>query len=336
MVKKDVSVSVIIPIRNEERYIKKCLESLMNQDFSKNDMEIIFVDGLSEDRTVEILTEYIEKYSGLISVLENKNKTVPYGMNIGIKKSKGKFIIRMDAHSEYNNDYISKCVYFLNNTKADNVGGVAETKSKGFVGKAIAMMLSSPFGVGNSSFRINGKDGYVDTVPFGAFKRDVFDKYGFYDERLTRNQDNEMNYRIRKNGGLIYLSNDIKLTYYSRDTLKGIGNMAFKNGMWNIITYYLCPGSMSVRHFIPLVFVTSIIGSIIFKLIFWNSVLNYFFLFEFLIYILIDLVFAIKIGKENGLKFIPVLLLLFPYFHIIYGIGSIWGILKIFKDKIFK
>lgn len=143
---------------------------------------------------------------------------------------------------------------------ADNVGGVAETKANGFVGNCIAKMLSSRFGVGNSEFRTNGKSGYVDTVPFGAFRREVFSKYGGYDERLVRNQDNEMNYRIRKNGGKIYLADDIHLSYYCRDSIKGISDMAKKNGMWNVITMKLCPGAMGIRHFVPLVFVLSIIG----------------------------------------------------------------------------
>ena len=136
--------------------------------------------------------------------------------------AKGKYIIRLDAHADYNKDYISKCVFWLDRTNADNVGGVAETKSKGFIGNSIALMLSSKFGVGNSQFRTNGVSGYVDTVPFGAFRKEVFDKYGLYDERLTRNQDNEMNFSIRNNGGKIYMSDEIRFSYYCRDSIKSI------------------------------------------------------------------------------------------------------------------
>lgn len=152
------------------------------------------------------LPSYRKKYPRLIKVFDNPKKIVPFAMNIGIKNSKGKYIIRLDAHAEYANDYFSKCVHYLDNIEVDNVGGTMETRARTRMGLNIAKMLSSKFGVGNSQFRTDGKSGYVDTVPFGAFKREVFSKYGGYDERLVRNQDNELNYRIRKNGGRIFLA----------------------------------------------------------------------------------------------------------------------------------
>lgn len=321
----EIIVSIVIPVYNEEKYIEKCIISLLNQDFPREKMEWIFVDGGSTDKTTSIIREYINKYPNLISFLLNQNKTVPYGMNIGIKESIGKYIIRLDAHSEYETDYISKCVYYLDNTDADNVGGVAQTKGIGFIGNAIARMLSCKFGVGNSHFRTNGKDGYVDTVPFGAFRREVFSKYGLYDERLTRNQDNEMNYRIRKNGGKIYMTTDIKLTYYCRNTLKGIISMAIKNGKWNIITMRLCPGSMGLRHFIPLIFLLSLI--IIPILSIFILPLKYLLLFEIALYLFLDLIFSFKITK-NISQFL-FLIILFPIFHLSYGIGSLIGIFHI-------
>lgn len=322
-------VSVVMPVYNEEKYIEKCIESLLLQDYPQENMEWIFVDGMSKDRTRELLNNYKEKYPELIRIYENPKKIVSYAMNIGIKESRGKYIVRLDAHADYATDYISKCVYFLDTTDADNVGGVAETKSKGKIGQVIALMLSSKFGVGNSQFRTNGASGYVDTVPFGAFRREVFSKYGGYDERLVRNQDNEMNYRIRKNGGKIYLSNDIKLSYYCRDSIKGITQMAIKNGTWNVITMKLCPGSMGVRHFIPLAFVLSLIGLGV--LSFVNSFFAYVFLAELILYGLLDIFFSFKSGNTLKEKF--VLLTLFPIFHISYGCGSILGITKLFTKQ---
>ena len=200
----DIIVSVVMPVYNEEKYIEKCIDSLLLQDYPQGKMEWIFVDGCSRDRTVELIQKYQSLYPALIKILNNPNKIVPNAMNIGIAASCGRYIVRLDAHADYAKNYISKCIYYLENTDAENVGGVVETKSKGVMGNAIAKMLSSKFGVGNSQFRINGESGYVDTVPFGAFRREVFSKYGGYDERLVRNQDNEMNFRIRKNGGKIY------------------------------------------------------------------------------------------------------------------------------------
>ena len=250
-------------------------------------------------------------------------------MNIGIAASHGKYIVRLDAHADYVTEYISKCIYYLENTDAENVGGVAETKANGFMGNAIAKMLSSKFGVGNSQFRINGESGYVDTVPFGAFKREVFSKYGGYDERLVRNQDNEMNFRIRKNGGKIYLSNDIHLSYYCRDSISGISTMARKNGMWNIITMKLCPGSMGVRHFIPFAFVLSVLGLSI--LSFVHLLFAVLLGADISLYLLLDIVFSIKQAKKINEFF--ALTVLFPIFHIAYGFGSMIGITKLFSKE---
>lgn len=321
-------ISVIIPIYNEEKYIINCIESLLLQSYPKQNMEWIFVDGNSIDKTKLILNEYKEKYKSLIKIYDNPNRTVPYAMNIGIKKAKGKYIIRLDAHAEYEKNYIEKCVYYLNKTNADNVGGIAITKSKGFVGESIALMLSSKFGVGNSSFRTNGNSGYVDTVPFGAFKKEVFEKWGMYDERLTRNQDNEMNFRIRKNGGKIYLSNDIIFSYYCRDSIKGISDMAIKNGMWNMITMKLCPGSMGIRHFIPFLFLTSLIILPLLSMFYFNII--FLFIFELLMYILLDIYFSIKLSKN--IKYFLMIFILFPIFHLTYGFGSLKGIIKIINN----
>lgn len=320
----NIIVSVVMPIYNEEKYIENCINSLLKQDYPKEQMEWIFVDGCSTDKTQLIIKKIIDRYPKLIKLLNNPNKTVPYAMNIGIKASIGKYVVRLDAHSEYANDYISKCVYYLDTTDADNVGGVAETKSKGFVGNAIALMLSSKFGVGNSQFRTNGKSGYVDTVPFGAFRREVFNKYGFYDERLTRNQDNEMNYRIRKYGGKIYMAEDINLSYYCRDSIKGIADMAMKNGRWNIITMMLCPGSMGVRHFIPFVFLLSLIFMPLLSILI--PYFKYLFLLEIGLYLILDLTFSLKATKE--IRYFLLLLILFPIFHISYGFGSLVGLHK--------
>ena len=324
-----IIVSVVMPIYNEEKYIGKCIDSLLLQDYPIDKMEWIFVDGSSKDRTVEILKEYQLRYPNLIKIYNNPQKIVPYAMNIGIEASCGKYIVRLDAHADYATDYISKCIYYLENTDAENVGGVAETKSNGFMGNAIAKMLSSKFGVGNSQFRTNGESGYVDTVPFGAFKREVFSKYGGYDERLVRNQDNEMNFRIRKNGGKVYLANDIHLSYYCRDSIKAISSMARKNGMWNIITMKLCPGSMGMRHFIPFLFVASLLGLALLGIIhpiFW-MLLG----LEIVAYSALNVFFSIK--QATNIKEFFVLLALFPIFHIAYGIGSLIGITKLFSKK---
>lgn len=323
--KKDIIVSVIIPVRNEEKYIDKCIKSIINQDYPLKNIEVIFVDGLSQDNTREIILSYISEYPQIIKLLKNEHKTVPFAMNIGIHDSVGKYIMRLDAHSEYPSNYISKCVYTIEKTNADNVGGLAVTKGKGYIGEAFSKVLSSKFGVGDSGFRTNVSSGYVDTVPFGTFKRTVFEKYGFYDERLIRNQDYELNYRIRKNGGNIYLNSEISLIYYCRNTIRGIIKQSYGNGKWNVFTCRLCPGSMSLRHFIPLLFVMSIV--LLSVLSFFYGIFEYVFILEMVLYFILDIVFSVNMAT-NVIQFL-LLLILYPIFHISYGIGSIIGIFKL-------
>ena len=214
-------ISVILPVRNEERFITACVDSIFSQDYPSEKMEVIFVDGRSEDRTVELL-HGMQKVHPQIVVLDNPNRTVPYAMNIGIEASHAPVIVRLDAHAEYPSDYIRLSVETLLTKECDNAGGVFETHGRGFMGEAIAEMLKTPLGVGNATYRLTTEDGYVDTVPFGCFKRELFERIGGFDERMTRNQDNELNFRIRKNGGKIYLNHNIRVQYYCRDTMRGI------------------------------------------------------------------------------------------------------------------
>ena len=258
--KKVGTVSVIIPVYNEEKYINGLIESLKKQDYDKEKFEVIFIDGNSKDKTIDIIKEKLNlKENDKYKILVNPDKITPKSVNIGIKEAKNEIIIRLDAHSEYPSNYISKCVYYLNNTDADNVGCLCHPEGKTRIGKAIANVVSSKFGVGNSSFRTGTESGYVDTVPFGTFRRELFEKIGYFNEELPRSEDNEFNYRIRKNQGKVYLFNDIEVIYYPRDTILKLMKMGFQNGKWATYTGYIIPGSMGIRHFIPLVFVIGLI-----------------------------------------------------------------------------
>ncbi|MDR1961864.1 MAG: glycosyltransferase family 2 protein [Gracilibacteraceae bacterium] len=325
-------VSVVIPLRDEEKHIDHCLESLFAQDFPAERLEVLLVDGMSADGTRGRVAAWQTRYPG-IRLLDNPGRTAPRAMNIGIRAARGRYIVRLDAHSSYAPDYISKCLLYLEKTGADNVGGVIETRGKGFWGTAIALMLSSRFGVGNASFRVGAADGYADTVPFGAFRREAFERYGYYDERLTRNQDYELNYRIRRQGGKIYLANEIKLTYYSRSSVRAIAGNAFGNGKWNIITSFLCPGSMSARHYAPLAFVLSLL-LLPPAAVFISPVFRYALTAELALYLLLALGFSAAAARRplpHGHPAPPpayfaALLFLFPLFHISYGCGSVAGL----------
>ena len=186
----------------------------------------------------------------------------------------------------------------------------------------IAMMLTSPFGVGGAAFRTGGKSGWVDTVPFGTFRKDYYESIGGFDERLARSEDNEINYRIRKNGGKIYMTDEMAVTYYCRETVSALGRMAFANGKWNVIAAKLCPGSMSLKYFVPLAFVLSLIVMPFLCLL--HPVFCWLFAAELVLYLGLSLYFALQ--KTHEFKKLLRLWLLFPAFHIPYGVGSLAGL----------
>ena len=320
-------ISVILPVRNEERYIENCVASIFDQDYPVDKMEVLFVDGCSEDRTVELLRT-MQRQHPQIRVLHNPNRTVPYAMNIGIRESKAPVIVRLDAHAEYPADYIRLSVETLLERDCENAGGIFDTRGRGFMGEAIAAMLKTPFGVGNASYRLTDQEGYVDTVPFGCFRRELFERIGGFDERLTRNQDNELNFRIRKTGGKIWLNPKIRVLYYCRDTIRGIMRMGYMNGKWNVITMALVPGSMGVRHFVPLAFVLCTIAGLAGTLL-GNPVIAGLFALMWGAYLLLDGFYAWTIAGEKGLRFLPVELILFPAFHFAYGTGSLAGLMAL-------
>ena len=324
---RKIDVSVIVPVYMEEAYIENCIKSLIEQEFPREKMEWIFVDGGSTDRTRDILKRYQKEYPCLLKYYDNPKRIQSCAMNIGIKHALGRYIIRLDAHAEYPSDYIAKCVSYLENTDADNVGGIIITKSRSKTGTNIAKMLSSKFGVGNSKFRTYGSSGYVDTVPYGAFRKEVFEKWGGFDERLARGEDNEINYRIRKNGGKVFMTSDITSTYYCRDTFKSLCEMAFQNGKWNVITNKYVPGSMGIRHFVPLAFLSSLIGSCIGS--FRSKTIRKMLIGEMGSYLILDGYFSCCLGETIFDKL--QLMSLYFLFHLSYGAGSLIGLKELLK-----
>lgn len=320
----DVIVSIIMPLYNEEKHIKKCLDSLVAQTYPLDQTEWILVDGNSTDKTVQIIEDYKKSNMYPIILLHNPKRKTPYALNMAIQEAKGKYIIRLDAHSYFYPDYIEKCVHYLINKDADNVGGIAETEANNFIGKSIAKMISTKFGVGGSDFRIGYGNRYVDTVPFGAFKREVFEKVGLFNTKLLRSEDNDMNSRIRQSGGKIWLADDIRFKYYCRDTVKGILKMGIQNGNALFFTLKENPKAMSIRHFIPFLFLLSLIIMPIFMAI--HPFFGYAFLLEGLLYVLLDLYFSFC---NKDAKYGLITVWLYPLFHIVYGIGSLLGLLGI-------
>lgn len=323
-------LSVICPLYNEEKYIAKCIESIVSQDYPKDDLEVIFVDGMSTDNTRKIIANYIEKYP-FIKIMDNPHKIVPYAMNIGIKASNGGIIIRLDAHTLYQSNYFSVLSKRLVELHADNVGVVCKTDVLNKTPKTLAIkeVLSNRFGVGNSTFRTGINEvREVDTVPFGCWSRDVFDRYGLYDVRLVRNQDIELNKRIINGGGKIYIVPDTYCTYLARETFKGLAKNNYGNGKWNILTVYYTNDfrSLSIRHFVPLIFVCSLLLPLVVAILWWPAL--FIAIASLCCYLLALGTVSFKLAKSKHLNFFC-LLWAFVTLHISYGWGSLTALVKL-------
>jgi len=309
-------LSVIIPCRNEKKFIDKCLDSIIEQDYPKDNLEVLVIDGMSEDGTRDVIREYVGKYP-FVKILDNAKKFTPFALNIGIKAAQGEIIVRMDAHAGYEKDYISKCVKYLKEYDADNVGGVMKTlpSKKTIFARAIAISLSHPFGAGGSYFRTgSAKPRWVDTVFGGCYKREVFNKIGLFNENLLRSQDMEFNLRLKKAGGKILLFPDIIVSYYPQTTFASFFRHNLEDGIWSVYPLKFIKTKFKLRHYIPLIFILTLPLSIWF-------------------YIPLSLFFSLKIAmRENDLRFLFLMPLAFAYRHFGYGLGSIFGLIKIIKD----
>jgi glycosyltransferase involved in cell wall biosynthesis len=329
MEKKSLSVSVIIPCRNEEKFIAKCLDSVILQDFPKEHLEILVIDGASQDRTPAIVKNYAKKYD-FIKLLENPKKYTPFGLNIGLKTSRGEIIIRVDSHASYEKDYISKCVRYLREYKADNVGGIIKTLPAKDTpqAKAVAFCLSHFFGVASSFRRGSKKVMEADTVFGGCYKREVFEKIGYFNEKLTRSQDLEFNLRLKAAGGKIILAPDIVAFYYPSSDFGNFLAHNFKDGVW--VTYPLKFGIrvFKLRHLIPLIFVLALVLTLIFSpFSFWSRL---FFVLTFGSYLILNLFFSFGVALRHGLRYFFLMPIAFSSRHFGYGLGSVWGLVKIF------
>lgn len=329
-------ISLVCPIYNEEKYIDVFLKSIIKQDYPKKEMEVLLVDGMSTDNTRNIISKYLKKYP-LIHLLDNPQRTSSYAMNIGIKAAQGEYIIRMDAHADYPLNYLKLLVHYSKTLEnAQNVGGVCITLPCNKTNEALAIseVLSSPFGMGNSYFR-TGTDQIkqVDTVPFGCFKKTLFDEIGYFDTDLIRNQDDEFNGRIIRNGGNIYLIPDIRIKYFARDKVAKIRKMFYQYGLYKPLVNKKLGAPATIRQFFPLLFLLGlVIGGIISIFLFWA---RYIYLFVISLYLLIGLILGGMVAIRSDK---PTLILWMPYVflsvHLSYGWGYLCGLYKIaFKKR---
>lgn len=325
-------VSIIIPCRNEEKFISKCLDSILANNYPEDKIEILIMDGLSTDRTREIINEYIKNFS-FIRLLDNPKKITPTALNIGIKASKYNIIVRMDAHATYTTDYIAKCATNLKKYDADDIGGiwVIVPRKNSIIGRGIAKSMSSFFGTGNAFYKLGSETlRAVDTVPFGCYKKEIFDKIGLFNENLERSQDMEFNLRLQKAGGKIYLFPEIVGYYYVRSDLKSFFWHNIKDGIWAVYPFKFVKLPLKPRHYVPLFFVSTALMLLVLG-VFSKVFLNLFLLlmaFYFTVLLLSSLKIAIK---EKDYALLMSLPLAFIVRHFGYGLGSIIGIIKLLK-----
>ena len=245
-------VSVVVPVRNEAISIEACLERLVAQDYPNECIEILVVDGCSEDATRTIVERFRARHPGVaLRLLENHQRTVSPAMNVGIRAARGEVIVRMDGHAVPASDYLRACVRALARSGAANVGGVVVAKGATPLGEAVALATQHPIGAGDARYRIGGRAGYVDTVPYGAFRREVFELVGLFDESLVRNQDYEINARIRAAGGRIYFDPAIWFTYTPRGDVVALSSQYFQYGWWKVETVRRHPRSLRSRQLVP-------------------------------------------------------------------------------------
>ncbi|MEM6325508.1 MAG: glycosyltransferase family 2 protein [Bacteroidota bacterium] len=258
-----LTVSLILPIRNEAAYIQNGLEAVLGQDYPSDKVEVIVVDGMSDDATREIVCEVMASNPDRrIQLLDNPARVVPPALNIAVRAATGAIVARMDGHAKMAPDYIRQCVDAMERTGADGVGGVIETVGGSYVARGIARAQSSLFGVGGAGFRTGRAEGaFVDTVAFPAYRREVFDRIGGFDEEMHLNEDDEFNFRLTQSGGRIWLDPAIRSEYYSRASLRKLWRQYYWYGLYRPLLMQKGGGVPSWRHLVPGGFVLGLVLS---------------------------------------------------------------------------
>ena len=324
-------VSVVVICRNEEKFIARCLDSIIGNDYPKDRMEVLVVDGMSDDQTRAIVNKY-QKRLPFVHLLDNPRKFTPFAMNIGAQNANGDYIIFVGSHCTYGKYYLSNSVRAADQSGADNVGGIWKIIPQGasFINQAIVAVSSSLLGAGNAYYRRGQAGGprEVDTVFGGCYKKEVFKKIGWFNERLARSQDMEFNMRLKKAGGKIMMFPDIICYYYPKSNFKDFFIHNFWDGVWAIWPLKIMKAPLKLRHYLPLLFILSFFGSGAFSF-FWLPFLFLLF-FELGLYFATNIYFSVKIlpGKKEW-RLLFILPIVFAARHFGYGLGSVFGLTKL-------
>ena len=323
-------VSIIVPCYNEEKTIQQVLEGFLSQSYPRQYMEVIIADGLSTDGTRREIDAFTRDHDDLsITVLDNPKRIIPAALNLALQATRGDIILRFDGHSIPYPDYVENCVHDLEAGLGEVVGGTWEIRPGAgtWIAHSIAAAAAHPLGVGDALYRHSDKPAYVDTVPFGAFKKELLASVGYYDESLMVNEDYEFNTRVRDHAGRIWMNPAIRSIYFARSTWKGLVTQYWRYGFWKFHMLKRYPHSLRWRQALPPLFVLSILSLLI---------LGCFFKTFFIILGLEVLLYsAIMLGagvlsawKKHDGRLIPGLPISILSMHLAWGSGFLWGIIN--------
>jgi succinoglycan biosynthesis protein ExoA len=323
-------VSIIVPCYNEQRTIRLLLEAVDRQTLPNREIEVIIADGLSTDRTRDEVTAFQSQHPDLaVHLIDNPKRFIPAALNCALARAQGLYVVRLDAHSIPAPDYVERCVENLEQNRGENVGGMWEIRAqgKGLMEQAIALAAAHPFGVGDARYRIGAEAGFVDTVPFGAFRREVFDRFGRFDENLLSNEDYEFNARLRKAGGRVWLDPRIRSVYFARPNLRSLSKQYWRYGYWKWRMLRQYPQTLRWRQALPPLFVLGLLALIL--LAPWWNTAAFLLLAVIVLYALVLTAGSLYKGRAGGsLRLALAVSLAITTMHISWGSGFLWSMLS--------
>lgn len=326
MKNKNPIISIVLAVRNEEKYIEPCLQSCKKQSLKREKFEIIIVDGLSTDKTMKLVKNFQSKNPDVqIRILKNSKKIQAAGWNIGFRESQAEYVVMLGGHTILDKEFLQKNIDGHHKLNVPGTGGLVKAKGIDNKNKAIALAFNTRFGAGNAKYWFGNQQEYVETIAFGMYKREVVEQVGYMDEKIVRGQDWELNYRITEKFGKFLFSPAIKSYYHARSTFFGLFKRQFWAGAWKIFIIKKHLRSTLFRHIIPPLFILTLFLSLILGITLKSVLFFYLILF---IYLLTDLYFSTRIALKTSLNYLPNLILSYLIIHFAYGLGFWYGLFK--------
>ena len=316
-------VSIVVPCHNERHHIEACIRSIFAQTIPVNELEVIVAEGNSDDGTQDILAQLVRKYDHL-RVIDNPQRIVSTGLNAAIRAARGPIILRMDAHTTYASDYVEQCLQVLRDTGVENVGGPLRTRGERYIERVIAVAFQAPFVVGGARRCDPYYEGLIDTVTYGCWPREVFDRFGWFDETLVRNQDDEFNLRLTRGGGRIWQSPKIVSWYTPRGSLRALWRQQWQFGYWKVRVIQKHKLPASIRHIVPGSFALTLL-LLAFAACLWPTAI-WPLLALIGVYGLANIAASTLTAAHQGWSLLPLFPLVTACFHFAYGLGFLNGL----------